>query len=89
MFRLEDTKLESAIKRAKELHPKVRMQMFGIYEVTGSKGNTYMVSCYRDEEGFKTVDCECTTRDGVACKHGLAAVPLHRYVASYRAQSAH
>lgn len=88
MFRLEDAKLGGAIKRAKELHPTVRMQEFGIYTVTGSKGNEYMVSCYRDEEGCKTVECTCKTKDGIACKHGMAAVPLHSYVAANRAQVA-
>lgn len=34
MLRLEDTKREGAIERAKELHPNVRMQEFGIYPVT-------------------------------------------------------
>ena len=89
MFRLEDTKLQNAIKRAKDLHPKVRMQQFGLYEVTGSKGNTYLVSCYRDDQGHKVVECECQTRDGVACKHAVAALPLHIYMAATRRQMPH
>jgi len=31
---------------------------------------------------MKTVDCSCQTRDGVACKHGMAAVAMHIYLAT-------
>jgi hypothetical protein len=82
MFVIEETELAQAIKRARELHPVVRVVAFGEYTVTGSKGNIYTVKCYRDQRGFKTVDCTCKTRDGVACKHGMAAVALHLYMAA-------
>ena len=39
--------LTKAIENARALHPKVRMVEFGEYEVSGSKGNTYTVLCYR------------------------------------------
>ncbi len=39
--------LTKAIENAKALHPKVKMVEFGEYEVSGSKGNTYTVLCYR------------------------------------------
>ncbi len=83
MFRLEDTDVTKAVERAKELHPTVRVIAYGEYTVTGSQaGALYTVKCYRDSEGFKTVDCTCQTRDGVACKHGMAAVALHLYMAT-------
>jgi hypothetical protein len=66
--------LTRAIGNAKALHPKVRMVEFGEYEVTGSKGNSYTVLCYR-ADGEKIVDCNCPTR--VLCKHSVAALQVH------------
>jgi hypothetical protein len=83
MFSLETANIERAIKSAKALHPKVKMIEFGTYEVTGSTGNTYTVKCYR-AHGEKIVECNCATRAGVACKHGLAAVSLHIALAARR-----
>ena len=83
MFRLEETDISKAVERARELHPTVRCTGAGEYTVTGSKpGTLYTVKCYRDAEGFKTVDCTSKTSDGVACKHGMAAVALHLYMAA-------
>jgi hypothetical protein len=83
MFRIETTNLAAAIERCRELHPTVRVIAFGDYTVTGSRpGTDYTVKCYRDEQGFKTVDCSCKTRDGIACKHGVAALALHLYMAA-------
>jgi hypothetical protein len=31
------------------------------------------------------VDCSCPTKDGVACKHSVCALPLHLHVAAQRA----
>ncbi len=83
MFSLETANIERAINNAKALHPKVKMIEFGTYEVTGSTGNTYIVRCYR-AAGEKIVECNCATRAGVACKHGLAAVSLHIALAARR-----
>lgn len=83
MFTLETTEIAKAIDRAKQLHPKVRMIAFGKYEVSGSKGNSYIVNCYRDR-GQKVIDCACKTQDGIACKHGMAAVSLHICMAAQR-----
>jgi len=73
--------ISQAVENAKQLHPKVRMVEFGEYAVTGSKGNTYTVLCYRvgDE---KIVDCNCPAR--VPCKHAAAAISLHVAVARQR-----
>lgn len=83
MFIIEKTDIAKAIERARELHPKVRMIRFGVYEVSGSKGNTYTVCCQRQSIG-KVVDCTCKTKDFTACKHGMAAVSLHIAVARNR-----
>ena len=83
MFIIEETDIAKAIERAKALHPKVKMISFGVYSVTGSKGNSYIVRCQRQSIG-KVVDCTCNTRDFTACKHGLAAVSLHIAVARMR-----
>jgi uncharacterized Zn finger protein len=83
MFDLETTELNRAIQKAKALRPKVRMIRFGEYKVTGSKDNEYTVKCYRFF-GEKVVDCNCLTKDGVACKHGVSAVLLHLHVAATR-----
>jgi hypothetical protein len=83
MFRLEETEISKAVDRCREMHPTVRVIAFGEYSVTGSQpGSLYTVKCFRDEEGFKTVDCSCKTRDGVACKHSVAALALHLYMAA-------
>lgn len=84
MFNLETTDLTRAIQNAKALHPKVRMTEFGKYEVSGSKGKSYTVKCYRFF-GEKVVECTCKTKDGIACKHSVAALPLHLHVAAQRA----
>jgi hypothetical protein len=86
VFNLETTELGRAIKNAKALRPKVRMVRFGEYAVSGSRGNTYTVKCYRFF-GEKVVDCNCQTRDGIACKHGVSAVLLHLHVAATRIAS--
>ena len=83
MFCLEKTQLDKAIQNAKALHPKVKMIRFGEYAVSGSRGNEYRVKCYRFF-GEKVIECNCKTKDGVACKHGAAALPLHLHVAAQR-----
>jgi hypothetical protein len=80
MFRLGTADLNKAIERARSLHPKVKCVTFGLYKVTGSKGNIYLVRCWKERTG-KFVDCSCQTKDGVACKHGVAAIPLHSFMA--------
>lgn len=68
--------IEEAIERARRFHLKVRMIEFGRYAVTASKGE-HVVRCYRDGQGHKVVECDCPTKDGIACRCGVAALPLH------------
>ena len=86
MFTLETTEIAKAIENAKALHPKVSMVSFGEYHVTGSTDAAYTVRCWRDRSG-KHIDCTCKTRDGVACKHGMAAASLHIALAAQRRRS--
>jgi len=82
MFILRNAEqISRAIENARTLHPKVRMIEFGEYAVTGSKGNTYTVLCYRVNDE-KIVDCNCPAR--VPCKHSAAALSLHIALASQR-----
>ena len=84
MFALEETELSRAVERAKALHPTVRIIGFGKYSVTGSQaGSLYTVRCWK-ENGKRWVDCTCKTADGIACKHGVAAVALHIYMATVK-----
>jgi hypothetical protein len=88
MFIIEETRIEQAIERAKALHPKVRMVEFGTYAVSGSKGTEYTVRCFR-AAGQKVVACTCKTVNGTACKHGVAALPLHLHMAARRCAASH
>jgi uncharacterized Zn finger protein len=84
MFIIEDTQLERAIERAKDLHPKVRMIRFGEYVVSSSRGSVeYVVKCFR-AANQKVVACSCPTKNGIACKHGVAAASLHVGLARQR-----
>jgi hypothetical protein len=83
MFTLEETEIAKAIDRAKQFHPKVKMITFGQYAVSATKGE-HVVRCFRDERGYKAVDCDCKTRNGVACRCGIAAVSLHIALAAQR-----
>jgi hypothetical protein len=76
--------LERAIARCHAYRPRVGFVHFGLYTVTGQHGTDYVVACYRDEQGRRVLDCTCPTRDGVACKHAAAALPLHVYLAASR-----
>ena len=73
--------ITKAIENAKALHPKVKMVEFGEYEVSGAKGNTYTVLCYR-ANGERIVDCNCPSR--VPCKHSAAALQVHVFMAARR-----
>jgi hypothetical protein len=88
MFRLEETEIAKAVNRCREVKPTVRILSFGKYSVTGSKmdGTIYTVNCFRDQESFKTVDCNCKAGSfDRACFHAMAAVSLHLYLAQVQA----
>lgn len=82
------TQLEAPIARAKKLHPRIFLLQFGIYEVTGSKGDVYQVVCKLD--GLRQKICFCSCEDkfprpaNSACYHIAAVVGLHIYLANCR-----
>jgi 3-keto-L-gulonate-6-phosphate decarboxylase len=88
MFALEETEIAKAIERARQIHPRVSVIRFGVYAVTASQGR-HIVRCYRDERGQKIVDCDCQTRDGIACRCGVAVLPLHMYLATTPLATSH
>lgn len=85
----EEKQLENAIKKAKKVHPKVKILDFGKYMVTGSKGNLYTVVCRKDERtNLKVIACSCLAADkGLPCYHSAVAIAQHIYLAENRRQS--
>lgn len=90
MFILQSIEtISKAIKRAKEVHPKVSVKAFGQYEVTGSAGNCYTVKCQK-RHGLKVVDCNCVAGTfGTPCFHAAAAVAQHVWMASTPLAASH
>jgi hypothetical protein len=86
MFILKDeTQLERAIKRAKQIRPRVEFDHFGRYRVSGSKGGFYTVICKKSENGYKTIECTCKAGDkGLVCFHSVSALSLHIGLARLR-----
>ncbi len=89
MFVLESAaQLEKAIIRAKKTRAKVRFISFGVYAVSGSKGNFYTVEC-RKVGNEKQVICECLgASKGLVCYHAASALSLHVGLAKQRKESA-
>jgi len=77
MFIVERADLDNATQRAKDLRPTVIANGAGGFSVSGSKGNEYTVTV-RPVNDVHVVDCECETRDSIACKHGIAAFAFYR-----------
>lgn len=76
--------MKKAIERAIARHPRVIVKRFGEYQVTGSAGNLYTVTCERRGTA-KVVDCECVAgKFGSPCFHAMAAASVHIGIASMR-----
>ncbi len=88
MFVLESKdQLEKAITKAKKNRATVKFIAFGVYAVSGSKGNFYTVECKRGERGEKIVSCDCRAGLSVRplpCYHSAAALSLHVGLARQR-----
>ncbi len=78
MFILQSAaQLEKAIVKAKKTRATVRFISFGVYAVSGSKGNFYTVEC-RKVGNEKQVICECVgASKGLVCYHAASALSLH------------
>jgi hypothetical protein len=60
MFILKNqSQLERAITKAKQIRPRVEFNSFGRYRVSGSKGGYYTVICKKSDNNHKTVECTC------------------------------
>lgn len=80
--------LERAIAKAKATRPVVKFRSFGNYSVRGSRGY-YTVICRKDEQGNKTVACECKGAEkGLVCYHAAAALAVHTGIARQRQAAA-
>jgi hypothetical protein len=89
MFVLESAaQLEKAIIRAKKTRATVKFISFGVYSVSGSKGNFYTVEC-RKVGNEKQVVCECLgASKGLVCYHAASALSLHVGLAKQRQEPA-
>jgi hypothetical protein len=85
MFILESKdQLEKAIIKAKRTRAKVKFISFGVYAVSGSKGNFYTVEC-KKVGNQKQVICECLgASKGKVCYHAVSALSLHVGLAKQR-----
>ncbi len=88
MFILESKdQLEKAIIKAKRTRAKVKFISFGVYAVSGSKGNFYTVECKRGMRGEKIVSCDCKAGQSakpLICYHAVSALSLHVGLARQR-----
>jgi hypothetical protein len=88
MFILQSAaQLEKAIIKAKKTRATVKFISFGVYAVSGSKGNFYTVECKRGMRGEKQVSCDCKAGQSVkplVCFHSAAALSLHIGLARQR-----
>lgn len=87
MYILENlSQLEKAANKARTIKPIVRMLSFGVYNVKGSKGDSYTVECRRNDRNEKVVACGCKGAErGLVCYHSAAAIELHSTIAKHRA----
>ncbi len=85
MFILKSkAQLKKAIQKAMKTRTKVKFIAFGLYSVSGSKGNFYTVEC-RKVGTEKQVTCECKGADkGLVCYHAVSALALHTALARQR-----
>jgi hypothetical protein len=85
MFILQSAaQLEKAITKAKKTRTTVKFIKFGVYAVSGSKGNFYTVEC-KKVGNEKQVSCECLgASKGLVCYHAASALALHTGLARQR-----
>lgn len=80
--------LDSAAARAVTKKPKLKVIDFGTYEVTGSSGQWYTVTCKRDGGGQRLVYCSCEDKyprkGNTVCYHIPPAVGAHILLAIAR-----
>ncbi len=79
------TAIEKAIKKARTVKPRVRVNCFGSYTVTNKRtGATYTVTCEK-RDGKRFASCTCRAGElRKACYH-VAAVAAHIQLATEQA----
>jgi beta-lactamase class D len=89
MFVLESkAQLEKAIIKAKKTRSTVKFIAFGVYQVSGSKGNFYTVEC-KKVGNEKQVICGCKAGESnLPCYHAASALSLHVGLAKQRKEPA-
>ncbi len=75
------SQLDAAREKAAEMNPSLRVIDFGVYQVSGSRGNWYDVRCWKNEHGQRFAHCSCEDqgrrRANVACFHLVPAIGAH------------
>jgi len=84
----EKTRVEAAIKKARELRPLVKIIAFGKFEVAGSKGETYHVEFNKQGLGLVgSCNCKAGLANKHACYHLAAAYPIFKQQVTERASA--
>ncbi len=84
------TAIETAIRKARTVKPRVHVNAFGNYSVSNkTTGATYTVTCEK-RDGKRFASCTCRAGElGKACYHLAAAVAAHIQLASERQAASH
>ncbi len=83
----EKTKIEKAVAKARELKPRVQVVGFGMFEVTGSKGEVYRVE-FTNKPGFGLLGaCGCRANQAgkYACYHLASVYMVYKFQVRERA----
>lgn len=73
---IKPASMERAIAKARQLKPRVHVNGFNDFTVSGSKGDSYSVKFTGKGLDF-TAHCTCTgSQNGNACYHSAAAAPI-------------
>jgi SWIM zinc finger len=77
MIKLESSKMQKAIERAKQVRPRVRCTGERIYSVTGRKGDLYTVR-FAVANGHNLAECDCRAgQSSQLCYHIAAAAAVN------------
>jgi len=75
---INQASLARAIKKARQLKPKVRVNGYNDFTVAGSGGNKYSVKFTGKGLDF-TCHCTCTgSQNGNACYHAASCAPIYK-----------
>jgi hypothetical protein len=79
------SQLDNAFKKANKVKPEVTILEFGRYQVKGTKGDRYIVTCRTDPDGQRLIYCSCeekiARKQGTICYHAAPAFGVHLFMA--------